>query len=85
MLDEIASKQMWLLKQHLPRGTKLQLPGVELTASLGEAQPDIGVVIVTGRTNGGAQSVPTRRNAVSAIAASVSWSAISTTVTISPA
>jgi hypothetical protein len=29
MQDEIASKQVWLLKQHLPRGTKLRTRDVK--------------------------------------------------------
>ena len=27
--DEIAAKQVWLLKQHLPRGTKLRISDVK--------------------------------------------------------
>jgi hypothetical protein len=29
MQDEIAAKQVWLLKQHLPRGTKLRTSDVK--------------------------------------------------------
>ena len=29
MQDEIAAKQVWLLKQHLPRGTKLRMTDVK--------------------------------------------------------
>ena len=29
MQDEIAAKQVWLLKQHLPRGTKLRTADVK--------------------------------------------------------
>jgi hypothetical protein len=40
MQDEIATKQVWLLKQHLPRGTKLRTSdGKELFLQMKDQPP----------------------------------------------